>query len=129
MRKLLFLACIASQSICASELAANMEFIPFVHKKVDTVVAANFRYSIDNPTDQLKNIGVCFRITTCSEWPYYVRYKSECVYLNVKPNQVISNVYPMLMKINYPITGWCSAIAKIETEGHTTQSKIQFQIG
>lgn len=124
---------IASTNVIASSSTTSKMFpIPYIHSGRDYTVESYHTYQITNDTDNAQSIEFCHEIATCVQWPYYIKSSRHCETFSLGAHENKSGSIGMQMKINYPIMGWCKAVASTEIKGgtyHTSSHEINFQIG
>lgn len=122
-----------SNAVLADTLVtAKLNYNHFVPRNMESSFGAHHEYSITNTTNSPLSYTVCFDMSACPEWQYYIKNTRICITVNVNPYTNIRGFKDTHLSLNYPFTGWCHLIAKTEIMGpeHAiTQDSFQFQVG
>lgn len=110
-----FVAC--SVVFANSATVTRLDPVPNIHINTDYTLWSDHIYSINNETSESKTYTICQELSSCTEWPLYVKTRKECFELPIKGHEGHADSKILNLKVNYPITGWCTAKATTSIDG------------
>ncbi len=132
MKKLIAItAIILSQSgFCESSAVATLyPFNPDIPLPVghDGAFDSHHAFNIDNKTGIQQAVDVCYDLTTCENFPDWMRSIHDCTSYYIPPGQNRNGQRDLHMVVNYPVKMTCKVAARTEIKYYSPQMVIDMK--
>ena len=132
MKKLLMVLpfLVSTTVLASSSTVTRLDQPTFIPKNRTMTFYSHHEYHVTNDSESVQSFNVCFTMTSCPEWQYYVKSTKTCTTLQLSPHQAVNDRRDMTLNVNYPFTGWCHLVATTEVNNAvSSQDTKQFQVG